>query len=478
MLTRYTGSSQLLPNRHHRILQILTQCVALPNELVDMIKNYWIGPIVVYSNKYAFAFLMADGSIETCGHAGWGGDSKRVLSNIRSHGIKSVYFNNHTFIAKLLNDSVVHWGHPIHVTSKDLENVDTVTTNRFAFAIKKNDGGVITLGKIYNRRDIVRVKQIRKAKAIVASSEAFAVTFQDPHQGVVAWGDHKFGGMIDPFIQRRLKSKGVEYVIATTDAFAAFLVNGQGVEVWGRARYGGLLTIDQECFLKMRTVTGIYSTKFAFVATCADGTNLSWGNPRFGGDDHLVKTELNSGLFNEIVSTDYAFTAIMDDRRSMVSWGGSNMFGTPILLSDRIRTQVAAHGIYKIYTTSSAFVVILGNGELIAWGDIQLGGNIDHVQKEFKVDVETIVPNYGAFAAKLIDQKTVVVWGDPDCGGIMSHKIKNQIKTKGVVNIYATKCAFAATLSDGSVVTWGSHIYGGNSDHIYDTLRRGYCARD
>ena len=67
--------------------------------------------------------------------------------------------------------------------------------------------------------------------------------------------------------------------------------------------------------------------------------------------------------------------------------------------------------------------------------------------------------NDGAFAAIRSDG-SVVTWGDPLGGGDSSAV---QDKLHNVKAIYSTWYAFAAIRSDGSVVTWGDPELGGDS---------------
>ena len=69
----------------------------------------------------------------------------------------------------------------------------------------------------------------------------------------------------------------------------------------------------------------------------------------------------------------------------------------------------------------------------------------------------------GAFAAILTDG-SVVAWGLPAYGGDSS-AVQDQLKN--VQQIQATGGgAFAAILADGSVVAWGDPDYGGDSSSI------------
>ena len=78
------------------------------------------------------------------------------------------------------------------------------------------------------------------------------------------------------------------------------------------------------------------------------------------------------------------------------------------------------------------------------------GGDSSTVQRAL-AGVKTIYSTYHAFAA-LLNDGTVVTWGDKDYGG---ESITVKAELIGVEKIYSTCFAFAAVLKDGTVVTWG-----------------------
>ena len=65
-------------------------------------------------------------------------------------------------------------------------------------------------------------------------------------------------------------------------------------------------------------------------------------------------------------------------------------------------------------------------------------------------DVDKIQGSYGAFAA-ILEDKSVVTWGNRDYGG-KSSAVEREVLDARVVE--ATGFAFAAIRGDGSVVTW------------------------
>ena len=71
------------------------------------------------------------------------------------------------------------------------------------------------------------------------------------------------------------------------------------------------------------------------------------------------------------------------------------------------------------------------------------------------------------FAAILADG-SVVTWGHELSGGDSS-TVQDQLKN--VQNVQASSGAFAALLADGAVVTWGNPAGGGDSSRVQDQLR-------
>ncbi|MFM6339725.1 MAG: hypothetical protein ACKPGP_03500, partial [Dolichospermum sp.] len=80
------------------------------------------------------------------------------------------------------------------------------------------------------------------------------------------------------------------------------------------------------------------------------------------------------------------------------------------------------------------------------------------------------VRNSGAFAA-LKNDGSVVTWGSSSYGG-NSSTVASRL-TSGVIQIFSTESAFAALKSDGSVVTWGAYSYGGDSSRVTNQLASG-----
>ena len=93
---------------------------------------------------------------------------------------------------------------------------------------------------------------------------------------------------------------------------------------------------------------------------------------------------------------------------------------------------------------------------MVTFGAKYGGGNSTQVQDKLQ-NVETIHSTKHAFAAKLTNN-TVVVWGDVYDGARNHSRVDGQH-----VKLICANCgAFAAILMNGSVISWGSSVAGGD----------------
>ena len=102
-------------------------------------------------------------------------------------------------------------------------------------------------------------------------------------------------------------------------------------------------------------------------------------------------------------------------------------------------------------------------------GDAQLGAAKLQTGDCLTLQVGTVrmCDRSNCFAAILGDG-SVVTWGSAVFGGDSS-SVQDQLKD--VKQIQASFGAFAAVLGDGSVVTWGHAAYGGDSSSVQDQLK-------
>ena len=121
----------------------------------------------------------------------------------------------------------------------------------------------------------------------------------------------------------------------------------------------------------------------------------------------------------------------------------------------------------KIAATAGAFALWRSGGDtVLTWGSAHHGCDSSTVQEQFK-GVQQVEATGCAFAADL-EGGSVVTWGVQEYRGDSS-AVQDQLKN--AKRFHTTGRAFAASLEDGSVVTWGDPDYGGDSSAVQDRLK-------
>ena len=341
-------------------------------------------------------------------------------------------------------------------------------------------------------------------KVVKIYSNSFSFAALKENKSVVTWGAADYGG----------DSSGVDLtnvvkIYSNNWAFAALKSDGS-VVTWGRTDYGG-----DSSGVDLTNVVKIYSTESAFAALKSDGSVVTWGNADYGGDSSGVKDSngnVNTGaLTNDVVkiySNVYTFAALKSDG-SVVTWGNADYGGDWLDSTSGVKDSNGAidenalaggenNKVVKIYSNSFSFAALKGDGSVVTWGYSNNGG--DWLDSTYGVKysdgnvntgaltaltdnpVVKIYAAYYAYAALKIDG-SVVTWGNPIFGGNpfnptygvkdSNGAIDENALAGGVVKIYSTGFSFAALKGDGSVVTWGYNDYGGNSTLVVNDLTIG-----
>ena len=199
------------------------------------------------------------------------------------------------------------------------------------------------------------------------------------------------------------------------------------------------------------------SFESAFAAILGDGSVVTWGDYRTGGNTTPIVDQLTH--VQHIQASTFAFAAVRKDG-SVVSWGSASGRG------DRIAVPGQLQNVKHIQVSGDAFAAIREDGSVVTWGHAGHGGDSGAVQ-ELLQDVQEIQASSGAFAA-IREDGSVVTWGHADFGGDSSGV---QDRLKYVKEIQASSAAFAAIREDGSVVTWGRADFGGDSSAVQDQLK-------
>ncbi|CAK9085562.1 unnamed protein product [Durusdinium trenchii] len=138
------------------------------------------------------------------------------------------------------------------------------------------------------------------------------------------------------------------------------------------------------------------------------------------------------------------------------AWSGDRLGGDSSAVRERL-----AQGVRGVQSTSLAFAALLEDRSVVTWGDVNCGGDSRHVEAQL-CDVEAIQSNNTAFAALKTDG-TVVAWGQATSGGTLSPELLGA----EVSVIQSTATAFAALRrADGAILAWGEEVYGGDGRFV------------
>ena len=208
-------------------------------------------------------------------------------------------------------------------------------------------------------------------------------------------------------------------------------------------------------------VRTIRTTAGAFAAQREDDTVVTWGYWNYGGEpDGQAAVALASGQVQDVFSNEFTFAALLKDG-SVISWGGRESGGDTSQVVDQLVN------VERIVGNRNAFTAITSAGKAISWGIS--GNNYIDVAEQLGSDVVDVIPSDQAFAAIKADG-SVVTWGS-DLYGANSAAVSAQLAS-GVVDITASKYAFAALKNDGSVVVWGGD-QAGDSSAVQGQLQSG-----
>ena len=177
----------------------------------------------------------------------------------------------------------------------------------------------------------------------------------------------------------------------------------------------------------------------AFAAVKGDGSVVTWGDDRSGGDSDMVKSELSGGV-EHVVSTMFAFAALKEDG-SVVTWGSAHSGGN----SDAVKSELQG-GVRHVVGTIDAFAAVKEDGSVVTWGSYS-----------YNSDADTL-------ASRAIKEDGCIF-----TLGRNSDAVRSELQG-GVGDVVSSCFASAEVKEDGSVVTWDDAKSGGDSDGVKSEL--------
>ncbi|CAK9102023.1 Putative E3 ubiquitin-protein ligase HERC2, partial [Durusdinium trenchii] len=297
--------------------------------------------------------------------------------------------------------------------------------------------------------------QLKAVPEVVVTEKTFAAI--TPCGSVATWGALGApGGNTSPVSDQLEK---VIELTASRSALAALKADGS-VVCWGAIK-GGCSIVSE-----LREVHRLFATHGAFAALTTDGTVRCWGDPFAGGDVAEAAKDLEAGGFEHIFATGSAFCALRSDSARggaapVVAWGEILQGG---------RAPEGLEAVRHIYATSGgAFAAIQEDGAVVTWGSSVDGGDSCRVQEELKRrGVRDIYSTDSAFAALTADGG-LLAWGNARLGGVAPGE--EALRRGGVRHLCSTAGAFAARCGDGTVLCWGLAEWGGSCRAICEDLK-------
>ena len=424
-------------------------CVPYHYYVYDVPALDYRGTYIVTDSSNSTLLLRADGGAISWGnHTGMLENREDIRQKLKS-GVKEIHGSDHGF-AVLKNDgTVITWSDGEEYGEIDSDSmiskiatplssgVERLFSSSAGFAaLTKNDAVVSWHGGIDKKNKKTKGYKVPKLKA---------ADVVDIQINIGALGYWTQNGVI-----------GQSY-----RAWAALTKNGS-VVVWGDEKSGGKIGSKRQ---GLADIVKLYSTDSAFAALKSDGSVFVWGNPHAGGslsipwgrspNPRFAQQNLGSDV-KEIYSTDSAFAALKNDG-TVVTWGNARRGGNPGDVSSLLAN------VAEIASTMESFAALTKDGMVISWGE---GLQYPYPNAPVYTDVEKLLANTaGAFAA-LKKDGSVVTWGNPVVGAD-SGSVALELES-GVVDIYAAYSSFAALKEDGSVISWGENI---NTDGTYDNMQ-------
>lgn len=321
---------------------------------------------------------------------------------------------------------------------------------------------------------------------VVGNDGAFAAIMTNGR--VIVWGDPSYGGNYAA-VPNALKNGTVvaKEIVATANSFAV-LTSSDAVYSWGSDSLQGTVPINT--ILNGNTASAvdkIYSNRSAFAAILKNGSVAAWGQADKGGDNVPPDLDGSNGPANYIVSTTSAFAAVRGD--DVFTWGhqdyggdnnegfckavnsGCDTSATPALELTGSTVPVKA-----IKATGQGFILLRNDGQIYSWGTFN-GNQLSTVGDKVSVSTNPVISiftNSNAVAVVRND-RSVVAWGvvAPNYGGALLYydptvptTVSVEPDLNNVDTIFENPFAFAAVLDNGSVVTWGDYLNGGNSSNV------------
>lgn len=368
----------------------------------------------LFSTQMAFAALLTDGTVVAWGDAEYGGDSTAVHAQLVD--IWNIIDAENSFIAISKKGAVIMWGScmPDKATQLQLEGgVLDVFHSGGQFVALKCDGSAVAWGAAELGLDYAAISRSLSSGVLQVNSTAFgAFAVLKDDSSVVVWGDPEYGGDATSVSQFLLG--GVKALAANFRGFAAMDFNGAVVS-WGcigRRRDAGLAAKQIG-----NTATQLYGLGCSFAVVTSHGGVVAWGDDNYKSIS--ANKDLASGVSHITFSKDQGFPVVVKEDGKLIAWGDeelteSQLFPDPALDIAKLVTNqdfigvlskdgtltlyesaprrfdpvmggaAKFHDVVDFAASSVAFAALKADGDVVAWGPGEFGGDTAAVEDELR----------------------------------------------------------------------------------------------
>ena len=222
------------------------------------------------------------------------------------------------------------------------------------------------------------------------------------------------------------------------------------VYTWGKTKISKVVdvaNVPEE--VKRAVIVKVAAGADHVVALDDKGVVYAWGNARLGQtrlpQDLLANNVQHTSKIIDLQASNQFSAALTEDKKLFV-WGNTNFVDLDV------RKELQGH-IVDMALTNTAFVVLLDDGSVVNPGFVS-SSTITKIPEEAGSDVLNIVASTNTVTAIKKDG-SVIVWGAATKG-----ENKPPHFEAPVDYIEGGRYHFAAHLTDGNVICWGSDRYG------------------
>ena len=322
--------------------------------------------------------------------------------HIPTDRLTAVITNNDAFSVADGEQGVRTFGNPLHggalsTSQRRYTDVMQVHASKTGFTLLHRNHTVTVLGQHSDTPALDDVELVR------ANDCAFTALHYN--RSITSWGDSTCGGNADSV-------SGVSQLLATRRSFAVLTEPGSSCQIWGSANATGLAPV-----LPTRAV---HATAGAFVIETPDGSTMAVSDNSACPVQACALDTIASELRSLTCATQQAYHCA----------------------TNRTFPQM---DVVSTASTSTATAAVSSDPRVFTWGSQPFGDIPANIS-----NARNVVATLGAFAA-LLTSGDVVVWGDPDSGGLLPQ----YMLLRHIHLLLATDGLFGALASDGRLFAWG-----------------------